>query len=87
MIHVPKLLLADEPTGNLDSKASKDVMAMLESINKTEGTTMLLVTHDPQAASYCDRVFLSVMESFIRKFTAVKTVRPFFKSSLTLFHY
>lgn len=56
MIHVPKLLLADEPTGNLDSKASKDVMAMLESINKTEGTTMLLVTHDPQAASYCDRV-------------------------------
>ena len=34
MIHIPKLLLADEPTGNLDSKASKDVMDMLESINK-----------------------------------------------------
>lgn len=56
MIHSPKLLLADEPTGNLDSKASKDVMAMLESINKKEGTTMMLVTHDPQAASYCNRV-------------------------------
>ncbi|MED4531488.1 ABC transporter ATP-binding protein [Metabacillus fastidiosus] len=56
MIHTPKLLLADEPTGNLDSKASKDVMEMLETINKKERTTMMLVTHDPQAASYCNRV-------------------------------
>ncbi|URT71672.1 ABC transporter ATP-binding protein [Cytobacillus firmus] len=56
MIHTPKLLLADEPTGNLDSKSSKDVMEMLESINKTEKTTMMLVTHDAQAASYCNRV-------------------------------
>lgn len=56
MIHTPKLLLADEPTGNLDSKSSKDVMEMLESINQRENTTMLLVTHDPQAASYCKRV-------------------------------
>jgi len=56
MIHKPKLLLADEPTGNLDSKSSKDVMGMLESINKNDGTTMMLVTHDPQAASYCNRV-------------------------------
>jgi putative ABC transport system ATP-binding protein len=56
MIHTPKLLLADEPTGNLDSKSSKDVMEMLESINKKERTTMMLVTHDAQAASYCNRV-------------------------------
>ncbi|KYG29416.1 ABC transporter ATP-binding protein [Alkalihalobacillus trypoxylicola] len=56
MIHKPKLLLADEPTGNLDSKASKDVMEMLQNLNKTEKTTMMLVTHDPLAASYCDRV-------------------------------
>lgn len=56
MIHEPKLLLADEPTGNLDSKASKDVMEMLEAISKEDKTTMMLVTHDPQAASYCDRV-------------------------------
>lgn len=56
MIHKPKLLLADEPTGNLDSKASKDVMEMLVSLNEQEKTTMMLVTHDPQAASYCDRI-------------------------------
>lgn len=56
MIHEPKLLLADEPTGNLDSKASTDVMNMLASLNKEEEATMLLVTHEPQAASYCDRI-------------------------------
>lgn len=56
MIHEPKLLLADEPTGNLDSKASKDVMEMLVRLNKQKNATMMLVTHDPQAASYCDRI-------------------------------
>lgn len=56
MIHDPKLLLADEPTGNLDSKASKDVMNLLVSINEREKTCLLMVTHDPQAASYSDRV-------------------------------
>ncbi|MED3624452.1 ABC transporter ATP-binding protein [Bacillus thermocopriae] len=56
IIHQPSLLLADEPTGNLDSKASKDVMETLQSINEKDQTTMLMVTHDPYAASYCHRV-------------------------------
>lgn len=56
MIHAPSLVLADEPTGNLDSKASKDVMELLSLMNKERETTTLLVTHDAQAASYCDRV-------------------------------
>ena len=56
MIHEPSLVLADEPTGNLDSKASKDVMEMLSRLNKEEEATMMLVTHEAQAASYCDRV-------------------------------
>lgn len=56
IIHQPDILLADEPTGNLDSKASRDVMETLEHINKTDKTTMLMVTHDPIAASYCSRV-------------------------------
>lgn len=56
MIHQPSLLLADEPTGNLDSKSSRDVMEMMELMNERERTTMLMVTHDPQAASYCHRV-------------------------------
>lgn len=56
VIHSPALLLADEPTGALDSKSSRNVMEMMEKINQTDGTTMMLVTHDPLAASYCHRV-------------------------------
>ncbi|QDX95327.1 ABC transporter ATP-binding protein [Brevibacillus laterosporus] len=56
MIHQPKLLLADEPTGNLDSKAARDVMQLLSTYNKNDQTTMMLVTHDALAASYCNRV-------------------------------
>ncbi|WP_028533165.1 ABC transporter ATP-binding protein [Paenibacillus sp. UNC217MF] len=56
IIHQPKLLLADEPTGNLDSKSAKDVLEMMEKINKEDGTTTMMVTHDAFAASYCDRV-------------------------------
>lgn len=56
LIHKPKLLLADEPTGNLDSQAATDVMELLKRLNKKEKATMMLVTHDPMAASYCDRI-------------------------------
>lgn len=56
IIHSPLLLLADEPTGNLDSKAAKDVMELFESINRDIGVTTVMVTHDPRSASYCHRV-------------------------------
>jgi putative ABC transport system ATP-binding protein len=56
IIHNPSLILADEPTGNLDSKSSKEVMNTLAAINKEEHATTLMVTHDPLAASYSDRV-------------------------------
>ena len=56
MITSPALLLADEPTGALDSNASRVVMETLEDINRKDGATIMLVSHDPLAASYCDRV-------------------------------
>ncbi len=56
LIHKPSLILADEPTGNLDSNSSKDVLELLGKINKRDQTTIVMVTHDPIAASYCDRV-------------------------------
>ncbi|MGC6768343.1 ABC transporter ATP-binding protein [Enterococcus sp. LJL128] len=56
MIHQPQLLLADEPTGNLDTKSSKDVMKLLQQLNRGEQATILMVTHDPLAASYCQRI-------------------------------
>lgn len=56
IITSPAILLADEPTGALDSNSSRIVMESLEDINRKEGTTLMLVTHDPMAASYCNRI-------------------------------
>lgn len=56
LIHEPSLILADEPTGNLDSKASTEVMELLRTLHTEEAATILMVTHDAVAASYCGRV-------------------------------
>ncbi|MEG0450043.1 MAG: ABC transporter ATP-binding protein [Lysinibacillus sp.] len=56
VIHEPSLLLADEPTGNLDSKAVNDVMSLFESINHNLKTAILMVTHDAYVASFAQRV-------------------------------
>ncbi len=52
----PSLLLADEPTGNLDSKAGESVLRLLRTLNREEGYTVVLATHSQEAASYADRV-------------------------------
>jgi len=52
----PKLLLADEPTGSLDSARSREVLGLLTEVCRERGVSVMLVTHDPQAASYADRV-------------------------------
>ena len=52
----PKIIFADEPTGNLDSKSSSDVLSFMRRAVKEFGQTIVMVTHDPNAASYADRV-------------------------------
>ncbi|MFZ7134224.1 MAG: ABC transporter ATP-binding protein [Eubacteriales bacterium] len=52
----PKIILADEPTGNLDSKTSKELLDMLTLLNMNYQSTILMVTHDAYAASYCSRI-------------------------------
>ena len=52
----PRVVLADEPTGNLDSQAARQVMQLLRDINQRTGVTMMIVTHDPVWASLTDRV-------------------------------
>jgi lipoprotein-releasing system ATP-binding protein len=51
----PPLVLADEPTGNLDTRSADEVFELLRKINHEEGTAFLIVTHDPQLAARCDR--------------------------------
>lgn len=56
LVNNPNLILADEPTGNLDSKSGDIVVKALESVNKSVGKTIIMVTHDPQVASHCGRI-------------------------------
>lgn len=56
LISKPKIILADEPTGALDSKTSKDVMVLLRDLSRSEKVTMIIVTHDPAVAEQTDKV-------------------------------
>lgn len=58
LINDPDLILADEPTGNLDSKSSRAVIEALRTINEAYGKTIVMVTHDPIVASHCQKVIL-----------------------------
>jgi macrolide transport system ATP-binding/permease protein len=58
LINDPAILLADEPTGNVDSQTSSDIMNAITSLNREQGVTVVLVTHEPDMAAYADRVIL-----------------------------
>ena len=58
LINQPLLILADEPTGNLDSKSSRAVIDTFRQAKETLGATIFMVTHDSFAASFCDRVVI-----------------------------
>jgi putative ABC transport system ATP-binding protein len=52
----PPIILADEPTGNLDSKSSKEIMGILTELHKEQNITLVMITHDPNIAHYCQRI-------------------------------
>ena len=56
LITEPTILFADEPTGALDSKSAKDLLNMMDDLNTNDQVSILLVTHDPLSASYCQRI-------------------------------
>lgn len=55
LINDPQLILADEPTGALDTVSSADVMKVLQSLHREKGVTLVIVTHEPEIAAYCER--------------------------------
>ncbi len=58
LINNPAIILADEPTGNLDSKNTEDIMNLFTSLNRETGISIIMVTHEPDVAEYTDRIVL-----------------------------
>jgi putative ABC transport system ATP-binding protein len=56
MVNKPEILLADEPTGNLDTKRSVEIVEVLRTLNRNEGLTVIMVTHNKELARYADRI-------------------------------
>ena len=55
LVNSPQVLFADEPTGNLDSRTSEEILALFQQLNQTDGITLIMVTHDPGVAEYAQR--------------------------------
>lgn len=84
LIHEPVLILADEPTGNLDSNSSREVLELLCKINKEKKATIIMVTHDPIAASYCDRVLFIKDGEFFNEIYKDDRRQTFFQKILNV---
>lgn len=79
----PKLILADEPTGSLDSKSSQMLIEMISNLNKDLDATILMVTHDSFTASYCDKIlFIKDGKIFTELVRGENTRRQFFNKIL-----
>jgi putative ABC transport system ATP-binding protein len=74
LVNHPALILADEPTGNLDSRTSIEVMEIFQRLNREQGITLVLVTHEPDIAQYADRVVV-FKDGKIKKDYAVEEPR------------
>ncbi len=66
LVNRPAIILADEPTGNLDSESGKEVMRILQNLNREHNITIILVTHDPRLREYADRI-LHLFDGRIRR--------------------
>ncbi|WP_028546480.1 ABC transporter ATP-binding protein [Paenibacillus taiwanensis] len=79
LIHEPALLFADEPTGALDSRAATSLLEIMEKLNRQRSITILMVTHDPIASSYCSRVvFLKDGMVYSELYRGSKTRQTFY---------
>lgn len=83
LITNPKLILADEPTGALDSRSAQMLIEMISQLNKELGATILMVTHDSFTASYCDRIlFIKDGKIFTELMKGQNTRKQFFNQIL-----
>ena len=82
LVNNPAIILADEPTGNLDSKASFDLMSSLKKINEEKNATIVMVTHDAFAASFCNRIIMIKDGKFFTELVKKSNRQAFFNEIL-----
>ena len=75
LVNEPALLLADEPTGNLDSHRSAELLALLRKLNRERGQTFVLVTHDAEVGAACDRI-IRMRDGLVQAIELVKEPAP-----------
>jgi ABC-type lipoprotein export system ATPase subunit len=83
LIHQPRLLLADEPTGNLDSASARSLLELFQQLNRQRQATLLMVTHDPFSASYSQRVVFIKDGQIFTQLQRSGNQQNFFQSILT----
>lgn len=84
LVNDPKILFADEPTGALDSKAAAELLACFQNVRDRYRTTVVMVTHDASAASYCDRVLFLKDGMISGKLETIGNSEEFFKKILNM---
>lgn len=83
IVNNPKIILADEPTGSLDSKSARQLLEIIENMNQNMKATILMVTHDPVSASYCNKIlFLKDGKIFNKIQKGEKTRKDFYHEIL-----
>jgi len=84
LVNNPDLILADEPTGNLDSRSGAIVVKELEDINERLGKTIVMVTHDPQVASHCNRIIFLKDGNILKEIRKNRTREEFYLEILEM---
>ena len=78
LLHKPKILFLDEPTGALDEQTGRQVLDYISKLQKQYGFTIIMVTHDPKMASYCDRILLLKDGKILEEMKRVKEQERFY---------
>jgi len=84
LITKPLIIFADEPTGSLDSKAAAELLQYLTEINRQDKATIIMVTHDPYTASYCDRILFIKDGSFFSEVVRQGPRKKFFEQVIDM---